>query len=52
MHCTVQTKYERFSSQRIVLEATADKTKWSYMVLGRDQFAVKFHILKIGNKTL
>jgi len=47
----VQTKYGSFSSKRIGLEATADKTKWSYMVMARDQVGGKFHVLKIDNKT-
>jgi hypothetical protein len=46
-----RTKYGSLSNQRIGLEAIADKTKWSYMVMARYQVAGKFHVLKIDNKT-
>lgn len=47
----VQIKHESFSSQRIGLEANAGKTKWSYMVMARDQVAGQFHAIKIDKKT-
>jgi len=47
----VQAKYGSFSSKQIGLEATAGKTKWSYMVMAREQITRKFHIMNIDNKT-
>ena len=47
----LQTKYRSFSSQPIGLEATADKTKWAYMVMAWDKVDGKFYVMKIDNKT-
>jgi hypothetical protein len=47
----IKSKYGSFSSQRIGLEAIADNTKGSYMVMARVQVAGQFDVSKRDNKT-